>query len=109
MVKETAVNQVPGDDGGISILFGKMSLMDSGELELVATETGEFPVVVVPRVWSGEEHSGIRFDGEIEFGGQFEVDEMAGFEVFDQKIEFTEGGVNVALDLKVPFEKIPAG
>ena len=34
------------------------------------------------------------------------MDELAGFEITEKKVEFSNGGVNVFLDLEVLFQKV---
>ena len=47
-------------------------------MELVGAEAGEFFEVVVAGVGAGEGEAIGGGNGEVEFGGEFEVDELAG-------------------------------
>ena len=65
-------------------------------------EVAKFFEVIVSGIWSRK----ITSNGEVEFGGEFEVDELVSFEITEKKVEFANGGVNVFLDLEVSFQEI---
>ncbi len=73
-----------------------------GNAELVLLEVAKFFEVIVSGIWSRK----ITSNGEVEFGGEFEVDELVSFEITEKKVEFANGGVNVFLDLEVSFQEI---
>lgn len=109
VVEEAAVDQLLGDDGLVAEFRWEVTLGEAGELELVGAEAGEFSEVVVAGVGAGEGEAGVGLDGEVEFGGEFEMNELAGSKVTEEKIEFADGGVDVGLDLQVLGEEIVAG
>ena len=73
-----------------------------GDAKLVLLEVAKFFEVIVSSIWSRK----ITSNGEVEFGGEFEVDELVGFEITEKEVEFANGGVNVFLNLEVPFEEV---
>ncbi|MFT6241887.1 MAG: hypothetical protein ACJAQT_003987 [Akkermansiaceae bacterium] len=109
VVEETAVDKVLGDDGLVSVFFGEVVFEKGGELELMAAEAGELLQVVVAGVGAGEGEAGWGIDGEVELGGEFEVDELVGGEVAKEEIEFADRGVDVFLNLEALFEEIEVG
>ena len=74
----------------------------------MGTEAVEFFEVVVTGIGAGEMESVIGFDGEVEFGREFEVDELSGDVVTEEKVEFAKGGVLVFLDLEITGEEVEA-
>ena len=62
----------------------------------------KFFKVIVSGIWSRK----ITSNSEVEFGCEFEVNELVGFEITEKKVEFSNGGVNVFLDLEVLFQKV---
>ena len=109
VIEEATVDELLRDDGLVAEFFGEVLLVEAGELKLVGAKACEFTEVVVAGVGAGEGEAGIGFDGEVEFGGELEVDESAGGEVAEEEIEFADGGVNVGLDLEVLREEIEGG
>ena len=73
-----------------------------GDAKLVLLEVAKFFEVIVSSIWPRK----ITSNGEVEFGGEFEVDELVGFEITEKEVEFANGGVNVFLDLEVSFQEI---
>ena len=75
----------------------------------MAAEEGELSSVVVASIGAGKEEFGTGLDGEVEFGCELEMNELVGVEIPEEEVEFAKGGVNVALDLEIPSEKLPTG
>ena len=73
-----------------------------GNAELVLLEVAKFFEVIVSGIWSRK----ITSNGEVEFGCEFKVDELVGFEITEKKVEFSDGGVNVFLHLEISFEEV---
>ena len=109
MIEEAAVDELLGDNRFVTKFFREVVFEKAGELELVAAKAGEFSEVVVAGVGAGEGEAGFGVDGEVEFGGKFEVDQLAGDEIAEEEIEFADGGVDVGLDLEILGEEIIRG
>lgn len=104
MIKEASVNELLCFDVFITVVAWKVFLVFFGDAKLVLLEVAKFFEVIVSGIWSGK----ITSNGEVEFGGEFEVDELVGFEITEKEVEFANGGVNVFLDLEVSFQEIVA-
>ena len=72
-------------------------------------ESGKFAVVVVAGIGAGEGEAVRCVDGEVEFCGQFEVDEISGGFFAEEEIQLADGSVDVCADLEVFFEEIEGG
>jgi len=75
----------------------------------VIAESGKFAVVVVAGIGAGEGKTIRGVDGEVELGGEFKVDEIAGGFFAEEEIQLADGSVNVFADLEVFFEEIEGG
>ncbi|MDA7674048.1 hypothetical protein N9B18_00010 [Akkermansiaceae bacterium] len=104
MIEEASVNELLCFDIFITVVAWKVFLVFFGDAKLVLLEVAKFFEVIVSGIWSGK----ITSNGEVEFGGEFEVDELVGFEITEKEVEFANGGVNVFLDLEVSFQEIVA-
>ena len=104
MIEEASVNELLCFDVFITVVAWKVFLVFFGDANLVLLEVAKFFEVIVSGIWSGK----ITSNGEVEFGGEFEVDELVGFEITEKEVEFANGGVNVFLDLEVSFQEIVA-
>lgn len=106
VIEEASVDEVLGDDDFVAVFFREVTLEKDGKLELVGAKAGEFFEVVVAGVRAGEGEAGWSVEGEVELGGEFEVDELVGGEVAEEEVELADGGVDVFLNLEVLFEEI---
>jgi len=104
VIEEASVNELLCFDIFITVVAWKVFLVFFGDAKLVLLEVAKFFEVIVSGIWSGK----ITSNGEVEFGGEFEVDELVGFEITEKEVEFANGGVNVFLDLEVSFQEIVA-
>ena len=102
MIKEASVNELLCFDVFITVVAWEVVLVFFGDAKLVLLEVAKFFEVIVSSIWSRK----ITSNGEVEFGGEFEVDELVGFEITEKEVEFANGGVNVFLDLEVSFQEI---
>ena len=102
MIEEAAVNELLGDDVFVAVVGWKVGLKITWKLELVFAEVGQFFEVGVAGIGAGK----IASNGEVEFGGDLEVDELVGVEIPEKKVEFSDGGVNVFLHLEISFEEV---
>lgn len=107
VVEEASIDQVLRDDGGVTVFFGKIGPVGPWKLELVRAQSGEFALIIVPGIGPREDDVGVRLNGEVEFGGQFKVDEITGIPILEQEIQLPECGVNVALNLQIALQNIP--
>lgn len=105
VIEEAAVDELLGDDGLVAEFGREVVAVFLGEGELVGAEAGELFEVVIAGVGAGE----FIVNGEVEFGGELEVDELAGGGVAEEEVELAEGGVGVFLDLEVLGEEVEAG
>jgi hypothetical protein len=108
VVEEAALDEMLGDDGFVTEGLGEVFLEKKRQLKLMGTEAVEFFEVVVAGIGAGEMESVIGFDGEVEFGREFEVDELSGDVVAEEKVELAKGGVPVFLDLEITGEEVEA-
>lgn len=102
VIEEAAVNELLGDDVFVAVVGWKVGLKITWKLELVFAEVGQFFEVGVAGIGAGK----IASNGEVEFGGELEVDELVGVEIPEKKVEFSDGGVNVFLHLEISFEEV---
>lgn len=102
MIEQASVNELLRFDVFTSVGYGKVITKFLWDAELVLLEVAKFFEVIVSGIWSRK----ITSNGEVEFGCEFKVDELAGFEITEKKVEFSNGGVNVFLDLEVLFQKV---
>ena len=102
MIEQASVNELLRFDVFTSVGYGKVITKFLWDAELVLLEVAKFFEVIVSGIWSRK----ITSNGEVEFGCEFEVDELVGFEITEKKVEFSNGGVNVFLDLEVLFQKV---
>ena len=102
MIEQASVNELLRFDVFSSVGSWKIISKFLGDAELVLLEVAKFFEVIVSGIWSRK----ITSNGEVEFGGEFEVDELVGFEITEKEVEFANGGVNVFLDLEVSFQEI---
>ena len=73
------------------------------------SESGKFSVVVVAGIGAGEGETVPGVDGEVELGGEFEVDEITGGFYAEEEIQLADGSVDVFTDLEVFFQEIEGG
>lgn len=73
------------------------------------SESGKFSVVVVAGIGAGEGETVPSVDGEVELGGEFEVDEITGGFFAEEEIQLADGSVDVFTDLEVFFQEIKGG
>lgn len=66
-------------------------------------ESGKFAVVVVAGIRAGEGETVRGLDGEVELGGEFEVDKVTGGFFVEEEIQLADGSVDVYTDLEVFF------
>lgn len=104
-IEQAAVNQLPGDDGLVAVGFREGVGVLVCEGKLVAAQTLEFPEVIVAGIGAGEGEAGGGLDGQVELGGELEVNELAIAEIPEKEVEFAKGGPGLGLDLKVSGEK----
>ena len=97
MIEQASVNELLRFDVFSSVGSWKIISKFLGDAELVLLEVAKFFEVIVSGIWSRK----ITSNGEVEFGCEFEVDELVGFEITEKKVEFSNGGVNVFLNLEV--------
>lgn len=109
VVKEAAVDEVLGGDGLVLVGGREVEVVVFGELELVVLEVGDFSEEVIAGVGAGEVDFGAVSADEVEFCGEFEVDEVVGGEVAEEEVEFANGGVFVLSDLEAFFEDVEMG
>ena len=102
MIEQASVNELLRFDVFTSVGYGKVITKFLWDAELVLLEVAKFFEVIVSGIWSRK----ITSNGEVEFGCEFKVDELAGFEITEKKVEFSNGGVNVFLALEVLFQKV---
>ena len=102
MIEQASVNELLRFDVFTSVGYWKVITKFLWDAELVLLEVAKFFEVIVSSIWSRK----ITANGEIEFGGEFKVDELVGFEITKKEVEFANGGVNVFLDLEVSFQEI---
>ena len=102
MIEQASVNELLRFDVFTSVGYWKVITKFLWDAELVLLEVAKFFEVIVSGIWSRK----ITSNGEVEFGGEFEVDELVSFEITEKKVEFSNGGVNVFLDLEVSFQEI---
>ena len=102
MIEQASVNELLRFDVFTSVGYRKVITKFLWDAELVLLEVAKFFEVIVSGIWSRK----ITSNGEVEFGCEFKVDELAGFEITEKKVEFSNGGVNVFLDLEVLFQKV---
>ena len=102
MIEEASVNELCSFDVFVTVAGWEVIFKSLGDAELVLLEVANFFEVIISGIWSGE----IISNGEVEFGGELEVDELVGFKITEKKVEFANGGVNVFLNLEVPFEEV---
>jgi hypothetical protein len=102
VIEEASVNELLSFDVFVAVAGWKVIFKSLGDAELVLLEVANFFEVIVSGIWSGE----IISNGEVEFGGELEVDELVGFKIAKKKVEFANGGVNVLLNLEVSFEEV---
>jgi len=102
VIEQASVNELLRFDVFTSVGYGKVITKFLWDAELVLLEVAKFFEVIVSGIWSRK----ITSNGEVEFGCEFEVDELVGFEITEKKVEFSNGGVNVFLDLEVLFQKV---
>ena len=102
MIEQASVNELLRFDVFTSVGYWKVITKFLWDAELVLLEVAKFFEVIVSGIWSRK----ITSNGEVEFGCEFEVDELVGFEITEKKVEFSNGGVNVFLDLEVLFQKV---
>ena len=102
MIEQASVNELLRFDVFTSVGYGKVITKFLWDAELVLLEVAKFFEVIVSGIWSRK----ITSNGEVEFGGEFKVDELVGFEITKKEVEFANGGVNVFLDLEVSFQEI---
>ena len=102
MIEQASVNELLRFDVFTSVGYGKVITKFLWDAELVLLEVAKFFEVIVSGIWSRK----ITSNGEVEFGCEFKVEELAGFEITEKKVEFSNGGVNVFLDLEVLFQKV---
>lgn len=72
-------------------------------------ESGKFAVVVVAGIGAGQGETVRAVDGEVELGGEFEVDEIAGGFFAEEEIQLADGSVDIFADLEVFFKEIEGG
>ena len=108
MVEEAAVDEMLGLDVFVAELGGKLFFEKAGELKLVSPEAGEFFEVVVTSIGTGKGEPLFAEDGEVELGGEFEVDESLFFEIAEEEVQLADGVVLVFLDLEILGEEIVA-
>ncbi len=102
MIEQASVNELLRFDVFTSVGYWKVITKFLWDAELVLLEVAKFFEVIVSGIWSRK----ITSNGEVEFGCEFKVDELVGFEITEKKVEFSNGGVNVFLDLEVLFQKV---
>lgn len=102
VIEEASVNELLSFDVFVTVAGWEVIFKSLGDTELVLLEVANFFEVIISGIWSGE----IISNGEVEFGGELEVDELVGFKIAEKKVEFANGGVNVFLNLEVPFEEV---
>lgn len=103
MVEKTAVDELLRDDFLISVGFRKIVPVANWELELVLTKAGDFSEVVVAGIGAGKSQAVVSLKREIKFSRKFEVDESIGFEIPEEEINFSNGGMAVFLNLEAFF------
>ena len=102
MIEQASVNELLRFDVFSSVGSWKIISKFLGDAKLVLLEVAKFFEVIVSGIWPRK----ITANGEVEFGGEFKVDELVGFEITKKEVEFANGGVNVFLDLEVSFQEI---
>tara|TARA_B100001063_G_scaffold34497_1_gene28096 strand:- start:2436 stop:2819 length:384 start_codon:yes stop_codon:yes gene_type:complete len=102
VIEQASVNELLRFDVFTSVGYWKVITKFLWDAELVLLEVAKFFEVIVSGIWSRK----ITSNGEVEFGCEFKVDELVGFEITEKKVEFSNGGVNVFLDLEVLFQKV---
>jgi len=75
----------------------------------VIAESGKFAVVVVAGIGAGQGEIVRGVDGEVELGGEFEVDEIAGGFFEEEEIQLADGSVDIFADLEVFFKELEGG
>lgn len=105
VIKKAAVDQLLGHDGFLPELVWKKRLMILHQGQLMIPEASEFIEVVIADIGAGE----FIADGEVEFGREFEMDELAGGKIAQEKIEFADGAVAIFLKLEIFGEEIDCG
>ena len=105
MIEEAAVDELVGVNGFVAVGLGEELAMFCGKGELMFAEAGEFTLVVVSGIGSGEGKSARAVNGEVEFDSEFEMNDGSGAEVAEEVIELSDSGVDVAAKLEIFFEE----
>lgn len=80
--------------------------MSLSQGELVLAKAVEFFVVMITGIGTREDHPLVGLDGEIIFGGEFEVNDFLPIRFKQEKVKFAQGVVLITADGKVGFENL---
>ena len=109
VIEETSIDELLSCDFFVAISFREVIRIAREERELVFPEAGEFAVVVVASVWAGESGAVRAVNGEVELGGEFEVNEISSGFLTKEEIELADCRMDVFADLQIFFEKLERG
>lgn len=106
VVKETSVDQLLRDNGLLAIALLEKILVVDRKLKLMFTKMCNFFEIVVAGIGARESHAFWCIDREVEFGCEFEVDELFRSKITNDEIEFANGGVDILLNLHALGEQM---